>query len=108
MARYQRGFLRKKKGKWVYCYTAIRSIDGTRTERGRVVGFVSELSKSGAWTEVERRGLNVLVNEPDAGKPLTFGLIASHYLENHKFNESWNGVPPQSHCERLPDSTVRG
>ena len=85
MARYQRGFLRKKKGKWVYCYTAIRSIDGTRTERGRVVGLVSELSKSGAWAEVERRGLNVLVNEPDAGKPPTFGFIASHYLENHKF-----------------------
>ena len=85
MARYRRGFLRKKKGKWVYCYTAIRSIDGARTERGRVIGFVSELSKSGAWAEVERRGLNALVNEPDAGRPLTFGLIASHYLENHKF-----------------------
>ena len=85
MARYQRGFLRKKKGKWVYCYTAIRSIDGTRTERGRVVGSVSELSKSGAWAEVERRGLNVLVNEPDAGKPLTFGQIALHHLENHVF-----------------------
>jgi integrase len=85
MARYQRGFLRKKKGKWVYCYTAILSIDGIRTERGRVVGLVSELSKSGAWAEVERRGLNVLVNEPDAGKQPTFGLIASHYLENHRF-----------------------
>lgn len=85
MARYQRGFLRKKKGKWVYCYTAIRSIDGKRTERGRILGFVSELSKSGAWAEVERRGLNILVNEPDAGKQPTFGFIASHYLENHKF-----------------------
>jgi integrase len=85
MVRYQRGFLRKKKGKWVYCYSANRLIDGTRTERGRVVGFVSELSKASAWAEVERRGLNVLVNEPDAGKPLTFGQIASHYLENHRF-----------------------
>lgn len=69
----------------MYCYTAIRSIDGTRTERGRVVGSVSELSRSGAWAEVERRGLNVLVNEPDAGKRPVFGFIASHYLENHKF-----------------------
>jgi integrase len=86
MARYQRGFLRKKKGKWVYCYTALRPIDGARTERGRVVGFVSELSKSGAWAEVEHRGLNVLVNEPDAGKPLTFGKIALHHLENHVFS----------------------
>ncbi len=85
MARYQRGFLRKKKGKWVYCYTAIRPIDGTRTERGRVVGFVSELSRSGAWAEVERRGLNVQMNEPKAGKQPTFGYIASHYLEHHKF-----------------------
>jgi integrase len=85
MARYQRGFLRKKKGKWVYCYTATRSIDGTRTERGRVVGSVCELSKSGAWAEVERRGLNVLLNEPEAGKQPTFGVVASHYLENHKF-----------------------
>jgi integrase len=85
MARYQRGFLRKKKGKWVYCYTAIRSIDGARTERGRVVGSVSEFSRSGAWAEVERRGLNVPVNEPDAAKQPTFGFIASHYLKNHKF-----------------------
>jgi hypothetical protein len=85
MARYQRGFLRKKKGKWVYCYTAVRSSDGARTERGRVVGLVAELSKSGAWAEVERRGLNVLVNEPDAGKPLTFRQIALHHLENHVF-----------------------
>ena len=86
MARYQRGFLRKKKGRWVYCFTAIRPIDGARTERGRVVGLVSELSKSGAWTEVERRGLNVLVNEPGVGAQPTFGLIAAHYLENHTFS----------------------
>jgi integrase len=85
MARYQRGFLRKKKGKWVYCYTAVRSIDGARTERGRVVGYVSDLSKSGAWAEVERRGLHVRVKELDAGKQPTFGFVASHYLENHKF-----------------------
>jgi hypothetical protein len=85
MARYQRGFLRKKKGKWVYCYTAVRSIDGRRTERGRVLGLVAELSKSSAWAEVERRGLNVLVNELDDGKPLTFGQIALHHLENHVF-----------------------
>ena len=47
--------------------------------------MVCELSKSGAWAEVECRGLKVLVNEPDAGKPLTFGQIALHHLENHKF-----------------------
>jgi hypothetical protein len=48
MARYQRGFLRKKKGKWVYCWTAIRPSDGARTERGRVVGLVAELYRSRA------------------------------------------------------------
>jgi len=85
MARYQRGFLRKKKGKWVYCYTAIRSIDGKRTEHGRVIGCISELSRSGAWDEVERRGLNVHVDEQDAGQQLTFRYIALHYLSHHKF-----------------------
>jgi len=85
MARYQRGFLRKKKGKWVYCYTTIRPIDGKRTERGRVVGSLSELSESAAWDEVERRGLYSLRNDPGDGKQPTFGSIASHYLENHKF-----------------------
>src|SRR3984885_12727992 len=86
MARYQRGFLRKKKGKWVYCYTAVRSSDGARTERGRVVGLVAGLSKSGAWAEVERRGLNVRLKGPDAGNPLTFRPISLHHRENHVFH----------------------
>ena len=69
----------------MYCYTAIRSIDGKRTEHGRVIGCISELSRSGAWDEVERRGLNVHVDEQDAGQQLTFRYIALHYLSHHKF-----------------------
>ena len=82
----QRGWLtkeeRKKHGKvWLYHWYKARPSDGKRVENTVVVGRVANFSKeSSAWDEVERRGLNHNINEPDfpTGR-ITFGVLAHSY-----------------------------
>jgi len=42
-------------------------------------------AESAAWAEVERLGLNKLINEARSNGKVSFGYIASYYLENRKF-----------------------
>src|ERR1017187_1231053 len=82
----QRGLLtkeeRKKHGKvWVFHWYKARPSDGKRVENTVVVGRVANFSKeSSAWEEVERRGLNHNIDEPNfqTGR-ITFGELAHSY-----------------------------
>jgi integrase len=85
----QRGWLtkeeRKKHGKvWVFHWYKVRPSDGKKVENTAVVGRVASFSKeSSAWEEVERRGLNHNIDEPDFQTGLiTFGELA-HSYEQH-------------------------
>ena len=82
----QRGWLtkeeRKKHGKvWVFHWYKVRPSDGKKVENTAVVGRVANFStKSNAWDEVERRGLNHNIDEPNAqAGRITFGELAHSY-----------------------------
>jgi hypothetical protein len=85
----QRGWLtkedRKKRGKvWVFHWYKARPGDGERVENTAVVGRVANFSKeSGAWEEVDRRGLNHNIAGANSlvGR-ITFGELA-HSYEQH-------------------------
>ena len=85
----QKGWLtqeeRKKHGKvWVFHWNKVRPTDGKTVENTVAVGRVGTFPKeSSVWEEVERRGLNHNINEPDfqTGR-ITFGDLARSY-EQH-------------------------
>lgn len=85
----QRGWLtkedRKKHGKvWVFHWYKVRPSDGKKVENTAVVGRVANFSKeSNAWDEVERRGLNHNIDEPNAqAGRITFGELAHSYKQH--------------------------
>ena len=85
----QRGWLtkeaRKKHGKvWLFHWYKTRPSDGKRVENTVVVGRVGSFPKeSSAWEEVERRGLNHNIDEPNAGAGrITFGELAQSYKQH--------------------------
>jgi integrase len=72
-----KGWLRRKKGKLMYCW-----YNANGNERSKVVG-VAMLTDAEGWLRVGELGLDKLVNKPDPANA-TFGEVAIHYLASGK------------------------
>lgn len=79
------GWLSKKKYAdgltWVYRYYTLRSGDGKRVERAARVGLVSELSEEQAWDQIEKLGLQRLIDNSFPINP-KFQDIAEHWRKH--------------------------
>ncbi len=93
MTRYQRGSLRlepRKDGRtWLLRFRTTRA-DGKRVEHKVRVGLLRDLpKKADVWRAVEKQRLNVIINNNSdvAGRALTFGSLAAHYVANELADE---------------------
>src|SRR5438046_3143475 len=59
-----------------------------RSHRSLPGAPIRGFSESAAWAEVERLGLNKLINEARSNGKVSFGYIASYYLENRNSRQN--------------------
>lgn len=72
------GWLRRKRGKLLFCWNTTRIEDGATVEHSRTIGSARLTDKQG-WTEVVKRGFTNLIDKPYQHS-YTLEKIAEEYL----------------------------